>query len=171
MKKLFTIALALALLLALSVPAFAEEAEFENTKAFLKLVDGMDELETELIGVVSFGGENYERVRITYKNPSSDYISHFSVFFNEDEEDVVLYMSPLITFDGSRLNEVVAELNGINARTTGLKLYADTSDNSVSAELYLLVTKDSAAELTAMGVGFLVGFTDKVYEQLSEYAA
>ena len=43
----------------------------------------------------------------------------------------------------------------------------DTSDNTVSAELYLLVTKDSAVELTEMGLGFMVGFTDKIYEQLS----
>ena len=62
-------------------------------------------------------------------------------------------------------------VNNINAETTGLKIYVDTSDNSVSAELYLLVTKDSAVQLTETGVGFLIGFTDKVYEQLSEFKA
>ena len=169
MKKLLSAALILALLLALGVPAFAEEAKYENTKAFLNLVKDVEGLETELLGVIPFAGENYERVRVTYK--SDDYTSHFSVLFHEDEEDVVLYMNPLIKFDENKLDELVAELNSINARTTGLKLYADTSDNSVSAELYLLVTKDSAAELAATGVGLMVGFTDSVYESLSKFAA
>ena len=171
MKKLFSITLVLALLLALSVPAFAEEAKFQNTQGFLKDVDGYTDLKTELIGVINFGGENYEQVKVSYKGSASNYTSNFSVLFNEDEGDVVLYMNPLVTFEESKLNEVMTAVNNINSGTTGLKIYVDTSDNTVSAELYLLVTKDSAVELTETGVGFLIGFTDTVYERLSEFKA
>ena len=51
-----------------------------------------------------------------------------------------------------------------------MKLYVDTSDNTVSAELLQLVTKDSVVELSLSAVGFLIGFTDKVYEQLADFA-
>lgn len=171
MKKLFTIALALALLLALSVPAFAEEAKYQNTQAFLKDLEGYNNVQSELVGVIDFAGENYEQVKITYKSSSSEYISKFSILFNEDEKDVVLYMNPLIQFDESKLDQVLGAVNSINAQTTGLKLYVDTSDNTVSAELFLLVTKDSAVELAETGLGFMVGFTDKIYEQLSQFKA
>ena len=169
MKKLLSMALVLAMLLSLSVPAFAEEAKYQNTKGFLRDVEGYEDLKTELVGVIDFAGENYEQVKVSYKGSASDYTSNFSVLFNENEGDVVLYMSPLITFEESKLNEVITAVNNINAGTTGLKLYVDTSDNSVSAELYLLVTADSAVQLTETGIGFMIGFTDKVYEQLSQF--
>ena len=169
MKKLLTMALVLAMLLSLGVPAFAEEAKYQNTKGFLKDVEGYADLKTELTGVINFAGENYEQVKVSYKGSASDYTSNFSVLFNENEGDVVLYMNPLITFEESKMNEVMTAVNGINAGTTGLKVYVDTSDNSVSAELYLLVTEDSAVQLTETGIGFMIGFTDKVYEQLSQF--
>ena len=169
MKKLLSMALVLAMLLSLSVPAFAEEAKYQNTKGFLRDVEGYEDLKTELVGVIDFAGENYEQVKVSYKGSASDYTSNFSVLFNENEGDVVLYMNPLITFEESKMNEVMTAVNGINAGTTGVKVYVDTSDNSVSAELYLLVTADSAVQLTETGVGFMIGFTDKVYEQLSQF--
>ena len=169
MKKLLSMALVLAMLLSLSVPAFAEEAKYQNTKGFLRDVEGYEDLKTELVGVIDFAGENYEQVKVSYKGSASNYTSNFSVLFNENEGDVVLYMNPLITFEESKLNEVMTAVNNINAGTTGLKLYVDTSDNSVSAEMYLLVTADSAVQLTETGVGFMIGFTDKVYEQLSQF--
>lgn len=134
-------------------------------------MEGYTDLKTELVGVINFGNENYEQVKVSYKGSASEYTSNFSVLFNENEGDVVLYMSPLITFEEDKLNDVMTAVNKINAGTTGLKIYVDTSDNSVSAELYLLVTKESAVELTETGVGFMIGFTDKVYEELSQFKA
>ena len=127
MKKLFSVALVLALLLALSVPAFAEEAQYENTKAFLKYIDGASNVQYELVGIVNVSGENYEQVKLTYKSSNSNYISYFSALFNEDEQDVVFYMNPLIRFDESKLEQVLEAVNSINAQTTGLKLYVDES--------------------------------------------
>ena len=161
MKKLFSVALVLALLLTLSVPAFAEEAQYQNTRAFLKYIDGASNVQYELKGITSIGNENYEMVKISYKSSASEYISNFAALFNEDEMDVVLYMNPLIKFDESKLEQVLEAVNKINAETTGLKIYVDTTDNTVSAELYLIVTKVSVVELTAdMGLGFMARFTD-----------
>lgn len=170
MKKLFSVALVFALLLTLSVPAFAEEAQYQNTRAFLEYIDGASNVQYELKGIISINDEHYEKVIVSYKSSASKYVSNFAALFNEDEMDVVLYMNPLIKFDESKLEQVLEAVNKINAETTGVKIYVDTTDNTVSAELYLLVTKDSVVELTAdMGLGFMARFTDKVYEALSQF--
>ena len=82
----------------------------------------------------------------------------------------MVYMGQVIKFDGSRTSEVMEKVNSINAQTTGVKLYVNTSDNTVSAEFLQLVTKDSVVELSMSAVGFLIGFTDKVYERLADFA-
>jgi outer membrane lipoprotein-sorting protein len=169
-KTILSFALVLTLLLSLGNIAFADTAAYQNTQAFLREIDGYTDLTATLVGVIDFAGENYEQVKLSYKGDASDYTSHFSILFNEDQEDIVLYMGQVIKFDESRLSEVMTEVNKLNAQTTGVKLYVDTSENTVSAELFQLVTKDSAAELSLSAVGFLIGFTDKVFERLADYA-
>ncbi len=169
-KTLLPFALVLTLLLSLGISAFADTAAYQNTQAFLREIDGYTDLTATLVGVVDFAGENYEQVKLSYKGDASDYTSNFSIMFNEDQEDIVLYMGQVIKYDESRLSEVMTEVNKLNAQSTGVKLYVDTSDNTVSAELFQLVTKDSAVELSLSAVGFLIGFTDKAFEHLADYA-
>ena len=169
-KTVLSFALVLALLLSLSIPAFADGAAYQNTDAFLKEIDGYTDLTATLVGVIDFAGENYEHVKLSYKGDASDYTSNFSILFNENQEDFVVYMGQVIKYDGSRLSEVMEKVNSINAQTTGVKLYVNTSDNTVSAEFLQLVTKDSVVELSMSAVGFLIGFTDKVYERLADFA-
>jgi len=169
-KTLLPFALVLTLLLSLGISAFADTAAYQNTQAFLREIDGYTDLTATLVGVVDFAGENYEQVELSYKGDASDYTSNFSILFNEDQEDIVLYMGQVIKYDESRLSEVMTEVNKLNAQSTGVKLYVDTSDNTVSAELFQLVTKDSAVELSLSAVGFLIGFTDKAFEHLADYA-
>ena len=169
-KTVLSFALVLALLLSLSIPAFADGAAYQNTDAFLKEIDGYTDLTATLVGVIDFAGENYEHVKLSYKGDASDYTSNFSILFNENQDDIVVYMGQVIKYDGSRLSEVMEKVNSINAQTTGVKLYVNTSDNTVSAELLQLVTKDSVVELSMSAIGFLIGFTDKVYERLADFA-
>lgn len=169
-KSFLAFALVVTLLLSLGNIAFADTAAYQNTQAFLREIDGYTDLTATLVGVIDFAGENYEQVKLSYKGDASDYTSNFSILFNEDQEDIVVYMGQVIKFDESRLSEVLEAVNRINAQTTGMKLYVDTSDNTVSAELLQLVTKDSVVELSLSAVGFLIGFTDKVYEQLADFA-
>ena len=169
-KSFLALALVVVLLLSLGSTAFADTAAYQNTQAFLQAIDGYTELTATLVGVIDFAGEKYEQVKLSYNGEASDYTSNFSILFNEDQEDIVLYMGQVIKFDESRLSEVLTEVNKLNAQSTGVKLYVDTSDNTVSAELFQLVTKDSAADLSLSAVGFLIGFTDKVFESLADYA-
>ena len=169
-KSFLALALVVALLLSLGSTAFADTAAYQNTQAFLQAIDGYTELTATLVGVIDFAGEKYEQVKLSYNGEASDYTSNFSILFNEDQEDIVLYMGQVIKYDGSRLSEVMEKVNSINAQTTGVKLYVNTSDNTVSAEFLQLVTKDSVVELSMSAVGFLIGFTDKVYERLADFA-
>jgi len=169
-KTVLSFVLVLTLLLSLGSTAFADTAAYQNTQAFLREIDGFTDLTATLVGVIDFAGENYEQVKLSYKGDASDYTSHFSILFNESQEDIVVYMGQVIKFDGSRLSEVLDAVNSINAQTTGMKLYVDTSDNTVSAELLQLVTEDSVVDLSLSAVGFLIGFTDKVFERLADYA-
>lgn len=170
MKKLLFIALFLALLLSLSVPAFAADAAYQNTRTFLKEMDGYEGFDLNLAGVIDFAGEKYEEVDISYKGELARHPAEFSVLFNQDEEDIVYYMDSVIKFDESRLADVLAAVNSLNAQTTGLKMYVNTSDNTVSAELFLLVTKESAGELSLYGTGFFIAFADGVYDRLQDYS-
>ena len=151
-RSFLAFTLVIALLLSLGSTAFADSAAYRNTQAFLREIDGYTDLTAPLVG------------------DASDYTSNFSILFNEDQADIVVYMGQVIKFDGSRLSEVLDAVNSINAQTTGMKLYVDTSDNTVAAELLQLVTEDSVVELSLSAVGFLIGFTDKVYEHLADYA-
>ena len=169
-KTVLSFALVLALLLSLSIPAFADGAAYQNTDAFLKEIDGYTDLTATLVGVIDFAGENYEHVKLSYKGDGSGDTSNFSILCNENQEDCVVSMGTVIKYDGSRLSEGMEKVNSINAQTTGVKLYVNTSDNTVSAELLQLVTKDSVVELSMSAVGFLIGFTDKVYERLADFA-
>ena len=169
-RSFLAFTLVIALLLSLGNIAFADTADYQNTQAFLREIDGYTDLTATLVGVIDFAGEKYEQVKLSYKGDASDYTSNFSILFNEDQADIVVYMGQVIKFDGSRLSEVLDAVNSINAQTTGMKLYVDTSDNTVAAELLQLVTEDSVVDLSVSAVGFLIGFTDKVYEHLADYA-
>lgn len=170
MKKLLSLALVLTLLLSLGIPAFADGTAYHNTGVFLDSIDGYTDLTPTLVGIIQFTGGNYEQVKLTYKGDSSDYTSNFSILFSEDEKNIVLYMGQVMKFDESNLSQVMEEVNSLNAQSTGMKLYVDTSDNTVAAELFQFVTESSVEDIALISVGFLVGFTDKVFEALSDYA-
>ena len=62
---------------------------------------------------------------------------------------------------GTSLNfRVINKVNEINAQGTGVKLYVDTSDNSVTAELYLMTTEDVFLDISATGLDYMLSYTD-----------
>ena len=163
---------ALALILSLSVPAFAMDARYDTTRAFLEELNTVEGFNGEVDSiVVNPSGDKYEMVVITYTGGEySQYVSSFIVLFAEDASKVLLRMPRLLYFDEKNLNEVIRAVNTLNANGTGTKLYVDESDNSVAAELYLLTTADSSTDIVARGLGHMLGYTDSAYETLSPYA-
>lgn len=170
-KRLLSVVLALALLCCLSIPAFADEAQYGTTQDFLNAIEAENGLECSLNGIFNASsGYNYEVVKITYEGELSEYRSNFVALFAEDGGSVEFDMYNVIDFAEEDLAEVMQVINNLNANSSGMKLYVDTSDNSVTAVLYLLTTPASTAELAYTGLFFTIGFTDSLYEQLQDYA-
>ena len=78
-------------------------------------------------------------------------------------------MYNLIRFDAKDLDAVLNKVNEINSKGTGVKLYVDTSDNSVTAELYLMTTEDVFLDISATGLGYMLSYTDSAFEQLNSF--
>ncbi len=166
-KSILSVILALTVLCCFSVSAFADDAQYPTTQEFLSMLDTVDGAEYDVSGIVS---EKYEKVTISYSGDLSDYKSNVTAYFSEDGEDVQFCMFNLIRFAEENLNNVMLAVNELNAQSSGVKLYVDTSDNSVTAELYLLTTPETAVEIALTGLGFTIGFTDAIYGELADYA-
>ena len=168
-KRILAIVLILMLTLSLSVPAFADGAQYKATKEYLEASTQVDGLECEYKGIIEFDGQNQEELLVEYSGDLSDYTSYFYLLFSEDGEEILFYMPGVITCSDDDLANVLLDVNSLNALSTSVKLYLDGDDNSVIAELYLLSTPETASELALVGTGLLVSFTDKIYELLADY--
>jgi hypothetical protein len=166
-KRILALALTLMLLLSLSVPAFADGAQYKWTEDYLVGAAQEAGLTCELQGLAKNGNEI---VYVTYSGSLSKYVSYFYAYFTADGEEVLLYMPYVITFDEDDLLEVLAVVNELNAVSAGVKLYVDTDECTVDAELYLMTTPETAGSLAFRGSGSLVAFTDDIYELLGEYS-
>ena len=166
-KRILSVMLTLAMLCCLGVSAFAEGAQYKTTQEFLSMLDTVDGVEYSVEGIVS---DTYEKVSISYSGDQSDYTSNIVAYFSEDGEEVQFSMFNMIDFAEEDLGDVLMAVNDLNAQSSGMKIYVDTSDNSVTAEFYLLTTPETAVEIALTGLGFAIGFTDGAYEALADYA-
>ncbi len=168
-KRIFAFALILMLILSLSAPAFADDAQYTATKEYLEASKEVDGLECEYDGIIDFQGQNHEKLNVTYSGDLSDYTSFFYLLFSEDGEEILFYMPSIITCSDDDYADVLVDVNSLNARSTSVKLYLDEEDNSVIGELYLLSTPETASELALVGTGLLISFTDQIFELLTDY--
>lgn len=186
-KRVFAFALMLALLCSLSAPAFAArikkntntspaetqtqvQAQYKVTQAFLDNCAAED-IEARCQGVVSSGDRTLERVDVTYSGDLSDYISNLAVFFNEDGDELMLYMPRVFSFRQADLQSVINDVNYYNANSFGAKLYVDEEDCSIDAEMFMITTPETAANTAMVSLDFLIAFTDTVYEDFQVYDA
>ncbi len=171
-KRILALALVLMLTLSLSAPAFAD-GTYKITQDFIAEVGTIDGFTCTVGDIITDSdGASYEPVYLTYEGGDlSKYKSNITALFSENREDVQLYLYNLINFDKANLSDVLAKLNDINAQGTGVKLFADLSDNSVTAEMYMLTTPDSCLEIALTALGFMIGYTDSAFELLGDYAA
>lgn len=187
-KRVFAFALVLVLLCSLSVPAFAvdlkkntgspsqssaqspAQAQYKATQTFLRECAESD-IEAEYQGVVSFAGKTVEQVYVTYSGDLSDYISHISVFFNAEGDELMLFMARVFTFRQADLQGVISDVNYYNANSVGAKLYVDEEDCSIDAEMYMIATPETIVDVAEVSLGVLIAFTDQVYEDFQVYDA
>lgn len=169
-KRLLAFAMILSLLVCLGASAFAEEAQYRTTKEFLTEISDVEGFDCQVLDIIEGSDTNYEMVSVSYSGELSDYKSNIQLLFSEDCEEVQLYLYNLINFEAGKLADVLDAVNDVNAGGTGVKLFVDKSDNSVTAEMYQILCENDAAELTLMALGFMIGYTDTVFETLQDYA-
>ena len=169
-RRILAFTLVLMLTMGLGVNAFAADAKYQLTRDFVSQVSGVEGLSCTIGDVVSDSTGNYELVKVDYEGELSAYTSHITMLFAEDESEVQLYMYNLINFSEDKLNEMMTVVNDLNHRATGIKLCVDTSDNSVTAEMYQLLPEENGADLAVVALGFMIGITDSVFEDLQSYA-
>ena len=169
-KRVLAFAMILALLVSLGAPAFAEEAQYATTKSFLEQIAEVDGFECEVKRIIEGDTEKYEMVSVKYEGDMSDYKTNIQLLFSENLDEVQIYVYNLINFDAANYADVLDAVNSVNASGTGVKLFVDKSDNSVTAEMYQILCENDAADITLMAVGFMIGYTDSVFEMLEDYA-
>ena len=169
-RRILAFALVLMLTMSLGVNAIAVDAKYQLTRDFVSQVTGVEGLSCTIGDVVSDSTGNYELVKVDYEGELSAYTSYITMLFAEDESEVQLYMYNLINFSEDKLSEMMTVVNDLNHRATGIKLFVDTSDNSVTAEMYQLLPEENGADLAIVALGFMIGITDSVFEQLQSYA-
>ena len=160
-RRILAFALVLMLTMCFGVNAVAADAKYQLTRDFVSCTIG---------DVVSDSTGNYELVKIDYQGDLSAYTSHITLLFAEDGSEAQLYMYNLINFSEEKLNEMMTVVNNLNHRATGIKLFVDASDNSVTAEMYQLLPEENGADLAVVALGFMIGITDSVFEELQSYA-
>ena len=153
-----------------STTAYAEGPEYVTTRNFLSAAD-MEKGITYTLGapITDANGTHYDLVRLTYQGDASPYTSNITLLFNESEDRVQLMMYNLINFAEEDRSAVLDEINMLNRQISGIKLYVDDSDYSITVEMYMFVTEDTVAEATLSAIGFMIGKTDAIYDMLQEY--
>lgn len=170
MKKPIII-LSLVLSLLFSTTAFAEEPQYATTRNFLAAADLERGITYTLKApITDSNGTNYDLVSLTYKGNASPYTSNIMLLFNESQDRVQLMMYNLIDFAEEDRAEVLDEINMLNRQISGIKLYIDDSDYSVTVEMYMFVNESNVAEATLSAIGFMIGKTDAIYDMLKEYS-
>ena len=109
---------------------------------------------------------HYDLVRLTYQGDASPYTSNITLLFHESEDRVQLMMYNLINFAEEDRTAVLDEINMLNRQISGIKLYVDDSDYSIT----VFVSEDTVAEATLSAIGFMIGKTDAIYDMLKEYS-
>ena len=169
-SRIFCSALVVVYLFSLGGSVFAADPQYQITQEFVDFISQADGVTVTIQDPITASDGEYDVVRIRYAGDLSKYASNVSAIFEADGSSVQLMMYNLIHFSADNLDAVLAAVNDVNARSTGVKFYADLSDNSVTAEFYQLLPEEGGAEVATHAFGFMIGLTDSVYEELAEYA-
>ena len=167
MKKMMAMVLA-ALLMMAFLPAGAEgaQAEFTSTQSLLDALDadGIDYYEYN--GIDSDGDE-----WVTVPNDGDNVSFDIECFFCSDNELCSLRIWNFIDYDAENYAQILEIVNDINASYRYVSCYADTSDNSVTVSMDVIIREDdNAGDIVYEGLAWIAVLADEFYEQLSPYA-
>lgn len=165
MKKLICLVISAVLFCTLCcTTALAVGAKYQNTKRFVQLLDEIDIRYT--IGGVE---DNAECVTVKNRDDKSSYTIFY--YFDQDEEEVGLRVWNFIDFSNSDYNRVLRAVNDLNSRYKFITFCVDDTDNSVTAEMDLIVRNDSCAgDIVLEATLRMAQILEDAYDTLGEYA-
>lgn len=163
MKKLLAVILLTALLCSFCATAFASEGEYKNTRSFLSICDengikytykGLDEKGNDIVLIDNQGDD-------------SDFDYTIRYYFDKDGDLVALRVWYIIEYAEKDYYEVLETCNALNKQWKYVKLYADTEDNTVSADMDIMLPGDGYnGELIWDATLIMVNLLDQCYKDL-----
>ena len=93
-----------------------------------------------------------------------------TMFFTGDLENATLYVWNLINYDPASVYEVAYACNQCNYNSTYMKFYADETDNTVTAERWVIFRDHDVAEIVGEAFGGLLKEIENFYSVLAPYA-
>ena len=165
MKKLIALLMTVLMVLAMTTPALAVGATFANTSSFLDVMDEKGFIYT-LVGVDEDGDE-----KVTVEDVCENFSATIRLYFSPENDLVDLYTWEIIAFDDEDLADVLLAVNQANCDYRYVRFYVDMSDNTVSADMNVIVREDeNAGEIVLEAAGHMANIMDEVYETLASYA-
>ncbi len=162
MKKLLAVLLS-AILCLTAVSAWA--AEYANTTDFCHMLDDYG-IQYTLSGVDSDGDE----LVLIDNSDSNGHEYTINVYFTEDNELIFMRVYYFISYDVTDYTAVALACNELNYNYKYVKIYADQSDNTVTADLDLIVRKgQSIGDIAMDGLSYLAQILEKSYQVLGQY--
>lgn len=151
-KKLISIAVVMVIVFSLATAAFAEEAVFDSTNAFLKKLKEIDGARCEIIGVKEAGESGkMEIIEIRYDGPLTDYPVNTIAGFSEENDAIYFLVYNFSKYEPEMLFDAIGNVNAMNAAFKWIKFYVDPTDSTITASMDLIVNKDCAGELGSAG--------------------
>lgn len=164
MKKLFAALLAGILCVAACTAAFAADAQFSTTLAFLTILDEA-EMKYTNHGVDDDGDEH---VSMGIGNDNFSYRIHY--FFEGDQEHTAIFVWNIIEFDAEDAVKVMQACNTLNTRYNYTCFYVDETDNTVTCSMNLIYRDDNVGLVVTEATLYLMQIIEQAYPSLAVYA-
>lgn len=164
MKKVISVFVVFALVITVfSFSAYAVSPTYSSTRSFIYLLDDAN-IKYTVYGVLDGGDEC-----VTVSN-SGDYFSYdIDYFFDSNLENAALRVFDIITYKDADYVNVLKTVNDLNSRYKYVKLYADESDNTVTADADLIFRTHDVGEICLEATLYMAQFLDTAYKELRIY--
>lgn len=166
MKKLLSLILVCALLLGLCPAAFATEAQYTSTKAFLTVMDALNIKYT----VGGMDSSNNELVVISNSDSEINFTYAVAFFFNSDESHCSIRVWDIITFGDADFAKVLRTVNSLNEKYKYVKFSVDEDDNTVTASMDLIYNTEAAGQVVTEAMLRSMQIIEDSYPSLAVYS-
>ena len=162
MRKLVLFAVLVTLLLTFSL-AFAvpNNVTYQNTRRFLETMDD-NEIKYSYMGIDDTNDEEV-KTEFSYSGGSLS----VRIWFTEDNELCSIRIWNLIDINPAYLDSAYRICNDLNSKYKYTTFYVDTSDNSITVSLDVILRNTaSSGEIAYEGLMHILSIADQAYEDL-----